>query len=88
MVGHVFPVFLKFQGGKAVATFIGAFLYLTPLPLIAARCVEIGRDPATLRVSLSVDRETFNPPGAHRRDMLEAYRERERAGKHTVTEVA
>jgi len=36
MAGHAFPVFLKFQGGKAVATFIGAFAYLTPLPLAAA----------------------------------------------------
>ncbi len=35
MAGHAYPVFLKFQGGKAVATFIGAFLYLTPLPLAA-----------------------------------------------------
>lgn len=35
MLGHGFPVFLKFQGGKAVASFIGAFLYLTPLPLFA-----------------------------------------------------
>ena len=35
MLGHAFPVFLKFRGGKAVASFIGAFLCLTPLPLIA-----------------------------------------------------
>lgn len=35
MAGHAFPVFLKFQGGKAVATFIGAFAYLAPLPLAA-----------------------------------------------------
>lgn len=34
-VGHVFPVFLKFQGGKAVATFAGAFGYLMPIPLLA-----------------------------------------------------
>jgi len=33
MAGHAYPVFLKFRGGKAVATFIGAFAYLTPLPL-------------------------------------------------------
>jgi glycerol-3-phosphate acyltransferase PlsY len=35
MAGHAYPVFLKFHGGKAVATFIGAFAYLTPLPLAA-----------------------------------------------------
>src|SRR3984957_1249846 len=34
MAGHAFPVFLKFHGGKAVASFIGAFLYLTPIPLL------------------------------------------------------
>ena len=36
MAGHAYPVFLKFKGGKAVASFIGAFLYLTPVPLAAA----------------------------------------------------
>src|ERR1700679_3243451 len=36
MAGHAFPVFLQFKGGKAVASFIGAFLYLTPLPLAMA----------------------------------------------------
>ena len=35
MAGHAFPVFLKFKGGKAVASFVGAFLYLTPAPLLA-----------------------------------------------------
>jgi acyl phosphate:glycerol-3-phosphate acyltransferase len=30
MAGHAYPVFLGFKGGKAVASFIGAFLYLTP----------------------------------------------------------
>ncbi len=39
MAGNAFPVFLQFKGGKAVATFIGAFLYLTPLPLLAALVV-------------------------------------------------
>jgi glycerol-3-phosphate acyltransferase PlsY len=34
MAGHAYPVFLHFKGGKAVATFIGAFLYLTPIPLL------------------------------------------------------
>jgi glycerol-3-phosphate acyltransferase PlsY len=35
MAGHAYSPFLKFRGGKAVATFIGAFAYLTPLPLAA-----------------------------------------------------
>jgi glycerol-3-phosphate acyltransferase PlsY len=34
LFGHAFPALLKFQGGKAVASFIGAFLYLTPVPLL------------------------------------------------------
>jgi glycerol-3-phosphate acyltransferase PlsY len=41
MAGHAFPVFLKFKGGKAVASFVGAFLYLTPLPLGAALVVFV-----------------------------------------------
>lgn len=35
MIGHVFPVWLRFRGGKAVAPCVGAFLYLTPVPLLA-----------------------------------------------------
>jgi glycerol-3-phosphate acyltransferase PlsY len=35
MAGHAYPLFLKFRGGKAVATFVGAFAYLTPVPLAA-----------------------------------------------------
>src|SRR5215208_1414020 len=33
MAGHAYPVFLKFKGGKAVASFVGAFLCLTPAAL-------------------------------------------------------
>lgn len=33
MAGHAFPVFLRFRGGKAVASFVGAFLYLAPAAL-------------------------------------------------------
>lgn len=33
MLGHCYPVFLGFRGGKAVACFIGAFGYLAPQAL-------------------------------------------------------
>lgn len=35
LAGHAFPAWLGFKGGKAVASFIGAFAYLTPVPLLA-----------------------------------------------------
>src|SRR4029077_5319889 len=41
MAGHAYPVFLKFRGGKAMASFIGAFLYLTPIPLLATLVVFV-----------------------------------------------
>ncbi|QCR34507.1 glycerol-3-phosphate acyltransferase [Lysinibacillus sp. SGAir0095] len=34
IVGHLYPVFLSFHGGKGVATFIGAGLYLEPILFI------------------------------------------------------
>ncbi len=39
MAGHAYPVFLKFRGGKAVASFVGAFACLTPAALGAALVV-------------------------------------------------
>jgi glycerol-3-phosphate acyltransferase PlsY len=41
MVGHAFPIFLGFKGGKAVATFTGAFLYLTPIAALAGIIVFV-----------------------------------------------
>ncbi len=52
MAGHAYPVFLKFQGGKAVASFIGAFLYLTPVPLAAALIVFVIVVAATRHISM------------------------------------
>ena len=52
MAGHAYPVFLKFQGGKAVASFIGAFLYLTPIPMIAALLVLVMVVAATRQISM------------------------------------
>ena len=36
MLGHCYPVFLRFRGGKAVACFIGAFGYIAPLALLVS----------------------------------------------------
>jgi len=41
VAGHAFPVFLGFHGGKAVASFIGAFLYLAPAAVAAVSVVFI-----------------------------------------------
>jgi glycerol-3-phosphate acyltransferase PlsY len=35
LVGHAWSIWIGFKGGKAVASFVGAYLYLTPLPLVA-----------------------------------------------------
>ncbi len=34
LLGHAFSPYLKFKGGKAVASFLGAFGYLTPVPVL------------------------------------------------------
>jgi acyl phosphate:glycerol-3-phosphate acyltransferase len=39
MAGHAFPIFLGGKGGKAVASFAGAYLCLTPIPLLATAVV-------------------------------------------------
>jgi glycerol-3-phosphate acyltransferase PlsY len=41
MLGHAYTVFLGFHGGKAVASFVGAFLYLQPLPLAVVLVVFV-----------------------------------------------
>lgn len=52
MAGHAYPIFLKFRGGRAVASFIGAFLVLTPVPLLASLLLFVIVVAASRHISL------------------------------------
>ena len=52
VLGHCFPVWLKFKGGKGVATAAGVILALSPLTLLAALLVFLAAATATRFVSL------------------------------------
>lgn len=52
LLGHCYPVFLKFHGGKAVACFIGAFLYLAPIALLAVLLLFVVVVAQTRHISL------------------------------------
>jgi len=51
--GHVSSIFLKFKGGKGVATGLGVFLYLMPLPAASGFVVFVVTLVTTKYVSLS-----------------------------------
>ena len=53
MLGHCFPVWLKFSGGKGVATAAGVILGLTPLVVLAAIIAFIVVFVATRMVSVA-----------------------------------
>lgn len=53
IVGNCWPVFLRFKGGKGVATALGAFLALTPAAIVVAAIVWIVIVAAFRYVSLA-----------------------------------
>lgn len=72
ILGHMFSVFLDYKGGKAVATTIGAFLALAPVPLLASvlACVAViaasgyvSLGSMTLAAALPVSMVLFWKPG-------------------------
>lgn len=41
IVGHMFPVWLKFRGGKGVATALGAFLFFKPMAVVLSSFIFV-----------------------------------------------
>jgi glycerol-3-phosphate acyltransferase PlsY len=52
-LGHIFPVWLKFKGGKGVATFIGVLIGLKPLAAVIFAVIWLGLAFTTRYSSLS-----------------------------------
>jgi glycerol-3-phosphate acyltransferase PlsY len=66
IVGHIYPVWVRFRGGKGVATACGVFSVLTPLATLPALAIFAAAVAATKYVSLgSVAAALALPPIAY-----------------------
>src|SRR5262245_24107680 len=66
IVGHIYPVWLRFRGGKGVATACGVFSLLTPLALPPALAIFVAVAGLTKYISLgSVLASLALPPLAY-----------------------
>lgn len=52
IVGHIFPIWLRFKGGKGVATGVGVFLMLDPIAVLCAGAIFLAAVLLTKYVSL------------------------------------
>ena len=66
-LGHCYPIWLKFKGGKGVATYAGLLLFITPLHgLVVGAPVWLGMFALTRISSLSsLTAAVAGPPGAY-----------------------
>lgn len=53
MLGHCYPVFLGFKGGKAVACYVGAALYLAPYALLVTVVIFVAIVALSKYISLA-----------------------------------
>ena len=53
MLGHIFPIFFQFKGGKGVATSVGIFSICSPIAIILGLCVFAASTAISKIVSLS-----------------------------------
>jgi len=52
VLGHCFPLFIAFRGGKGVSTAMGSYAVLAPVPFLVSLAVFVGVIAATRYVSL------------------------------------